>query len=134
MNALTALLAFATWTLVLMLAYVLPRVFATLTLQKKANAWPRDVPGTESPLLQRAHHAHLNCVENLPVLGAIVLTAAAMGKLPVIDMLAPWVFYLRVAQSLVHLSGTGPAQVFVRANFFLLQVALMGWMIWSLAA
>ena len=134
MNALTALLLFAAWTLALMLAYVLPRVAATLTFQKKANSWPRDGADTDAPIVKRAHHAHLNCVENLPVFAAIVLAAAAAGKLDAVNLLAPWVLYLRLAQSVTHLISTNALFVFIRANFFLLQVALMGWMIWRLVA
>lgn len=132
MTGMTALLLFAAWTLALMLFYVNYRVALTLTFKKAANAWPRDGADADPAIIKRAHHAHLNCVENLPVFAAIVLAAYALGRQGVVDTLAAYVLYLRIAQSLVHLSGTGPAQVFVRANLFLLQVALMGWMIWGL--
>lgn len=132
MTGITALLLFTAWTLVLMFIYVGYRVAMTLSLRKKANSWGRAMPDADPPLIVRAHHAHLNCVENLPVFAAIVLTASALGKAPVVDAVAAWVLYLRVAQSLVHLSGTSAAQVFVRANLFLLQIGLFGWMIWGL--
>ena len=134
MNAVTALLLFAAWTLVLMLMYVGPRVFATLTMKKKANSWPRDGADADPAFIKRAHHAHLNCVENLPVFAAIVLAGVVTGKAPVVDAVASWVLYLRIVQSVVHLIGTSPALVFVRANFFLLQAAVMGYMIWGLIA
>jgi uncharacterized MAPEG superfamily protein len=135
MTAVTALLLFAAWTLVLMMAYVGPRVFLTLTLKKKANSWPRDgADGNESAFIKRAHHAHLNCVENLPVFAAIVLAAVVTGKGAQADMIAPWVLYLRVAQSVTHLIGTSAILVFVRANFFLLQAIAMAYLIFRLVA
>jgi uncharacterized MAPEG superfamily protein len=132
MTGITALLLFAAWTLALMLFYVGYRVVLTLTFKKAPNSWPRDGADVDPAIVKRAHHAHLNCVENLPVFAAIVLAASATGKAAVVDGLAAYVLYLRLAQSGVHLIGTGPALVFVRANLFLLQVALMGWMIWGL--
>jgi uncharacterized MAPEG superfamily protein len=132
MTGITALLLFTAWTLALMLFYVGYRVVLTLTFRKAPNSWPRDGADADPPIIKRAHHAHLNCVENLPVFAAIVLAASALGKQGVVDTLAAYVLVLRVAQSRGHLSGTRPAQVFVRANLFLLQAALMGWMIWGL--
>lgn len=132
MTGITALLLFAAWTLALMFIYVGYRVALTLTFKKKANSWPRDGADADPAIIKRAHHAHLNAVENLPVFAAIVLAAAVIGKSAVVDAVAAWVLYLRLAQSTVHLIGTGPALVFVRANLFLLQVALFGWMIWGL--
>src|SRR5436190_24319464 len=129
MTAVTALLLFAAWTLVLMFMYVGPRVFLTLTFKKKANAWPRDGADADPAFIKRAHHAHLNAVENLPVFAAIVLAAIVTGKGAQVDAIAPWVLYLRLAQSVTHLIGTSPLLVFIRANFFLLQAAGMAYMI-----
>jgi uncharacterized MAPEG superfamily protein len=130
MTGLTALLLFAAWTLVLMFIYVGYRV--ALTLKKKANSWGRVDADVDPPFIQRAHHAHLNCVENLPVFAAIVLSAYFMNKGAVVDAVAMWVVYLRVAQSATHLIGTNAALVFIRANFFLLQALLYVYMIWGL--
>jgi uncharacterized MAPEG superfamily protein len=132
MTGLTALLLFAAWTLALMLAYVGYRVMLTLTFKKKPNSWGRLEADTDPPLIQRAHHAHLNCVENLPVFAAIVLSAYFMNKAPVVDAVAMWVVYLRLAQSVTHLIGTTAMLVFIRANFFLLQALLYIYMIWGL--
>lgn len=132
MTGLTALLLFAAWTLVLMSIYVLPRVALVLAMKKKANAWTRGLPSEDSPLLVRAQHAHMNCVENLPVYGAIVLAAFALGKNPVVDALAGVFISLRVAQSVVHLISTSHWMVFLRANLFIAQLLLCGWMIWGL--
>ena len=132
MTGITAVLLFAAWTLVLMFIYVNYRVLLTLTFKKPANSWSRVAADADPAFVQRAHHAHLNCVENLPVFAAIVLAAAALGKSPVVDAVAAWVLYLRLAQSITHLIGTTAALVFIRANFFLLQALLYFYMIWGL--
>ena len=132
MTGITALLLFAGWTLVLMFIYVNYRVMLTLTFKKPANSWGRDAADVDPAWVKRAHHAHLNCVENLPVFAAIVLSATALNKAPVVDAVAAWVLYLRLAQSVTHLIGTSAALVFIRANFFLLQALLYFYMIWGL--
>ena len=82
----------------------------------------------------RAKHAHLNCLENLPIFAAIVLAGVAMGKAPVVDQVAAWVLYARLAQSTVHLIGVNHWLVFIRANFLVVQAALFLYMIWGLLA
>lgn len=134
MTGITALLWFTVWTLALMLVYVGYRVVLVLTMKKKANAWTRGQPNDDPPFITRAHHAHLNCVENLPVFAAIVLAGVALGKTPVVDQVAAFVLYARLAQSVTHLIGTSASLVFIRANFLVVQAALFGWMIWGLLA
>jgi uncharacterized MAPEG superfamily protein len=134
MTGITALLLFAAWTLVLMLTYVGYRVALVLAMRKPANAWGRGQATDDPPFITRAHHAHLNCLENLPVFAAIVLAAVALGKAPVVDQVAVWVLAARLAQSIVHLIGTTPALVFVRANFLVVQTVLFAYLIWALLA
>lgn len=132
MTGLTALLLFAAWTLVLMFAYVGYRVTLVLANKKKANSWTRGAAVEDPPFVVRAHHAHLNCVENLPVFAAIVLAAAALGKSPVVDAVAGLYLLARVAQGVVHLISTNHWMVFLRANLFVVQVLLCFYMIWGL--
>ncbi|MGQ0586705.1 MAG: MAPEG family protein [Gammaproteobacteria bacterium] len=132
MTAITALLLFTAWTLVLMLVYVGPRVALVLAMKKPANSWGRDDPNVDPAFLVRAKHAHLNCLENLPLFAAIVLAAAALGKSPVVDQVAAFVLYARLAQSVTHLIGVSHWLVFIRANFLIIQAALFAWMIWGL--
>ena len=132
MTAITALLLFAAWTLVLMFTYVGYRVALVLAMKKPANSWGRDEKTDDPAFLVRAKHAHLNCLENLPVFAAIVLAAVALGKSPVVDQVAAFVLYARLAQSAVHLVGVNHWLVFVRANFLLVQAALFAYMIWGL--
>jgi len=129
MNAIQALLGFTAWTVLLVATVFLYRGIRFLR-GTPINAWPR---GTESegdaPFVRRLQDAHANCVENLPLFAAIVLAAAAMGHQSAVDPLAPWVLYARFGQTLAHLSGTGQANVFVRASFWSVQLVLFIWML-----
>ena len=134
MTAIQALLGFTTWTLILVAGVFLYRglKFATGT---PINHWPRGAkPTDDAALVKRLEDAHANCLENLPIFAALVLAAAAMGKLDAIAALAPWVLYARVGQSLAHLSGVGVLQVLVRATFWSVQLALFFWMLAKLLA
>ena len=129
MTALHALLAFTAWTLLLVTGVLLYRGVRFLG-GTPINSWPRgqQQPG-DAPMIRRLQDAHANCLENLLPFAAIVLAGAALGRLPALQPLAPWVVYARVGQSLAHLAGTGPAHVFVRASFWVVQLALFFWML-----
>lgn len=134
MTALQTLLGFAAWTLLLIAGVFLYRGMRFLT-GTPINHWPRgNKPADDAPFVKRLEDAHANCLENLPLFAVIVLVAAAMGRLADIQALAPWVLYARIGQSLAHLSGTGPLNVFVRATFWTMQLALFGWMLVRLMA
>mgnify|MGYP001214799306 FL=1 len=134
MTALQALVGFALWTLALIALVFLYRGLRFFT-GTPINHWPRgNKPADDAPFVKRLEDAHANCLENLPLFAVIVLVAAAMGRLADIQALAPWVLYARIGQSLAHLSGTGPLNVFVRATFWTVQLALFGWMLVRLMA
>lgn len=132
MTGMTALLWFTVLTLAVMFVYVNYRVVLVLGMKKKANEWTRGQPNDDPAFITRAHHAHLNCVENLPIFAIIVLVANALGKNPVVDAVACYFLAARLAQTTVHLISTSPTMVFIRANLFIVQVALCFWMIWGL--
>jgi len=132
MTGITALLLFALWTLVLMFTYVNYRVLLTLTGKKPANSWPRGHPNDDPPFISRVQNAHYNALENLPVFAAIVLAAYALGKNAVVDSVAAYVLYLRLAQSTIHMISISATAVFIRATFFTLQAILFVYMIWGL--
>ena len=134
MTPIQALLGFAAWILLLIAGVFLYRGMRFLT-GTPINHWPRgNKPADDAPFVKRLEDAHANCLENLPVFAVIVLVAAALGRLADIQALAPWVLYARIGQSLAHLSGTGPVNVFVRASFWSAQLALFGWMLVKLLA
>jgi uncharacterized MAPEG superfamily protein len=134
MSAIHALLAFAAWTLLLVLlvfAYRGERVIGGTAI----NAWPRGSrPATDAAFVARAGDAHANCIENLVVFAVIVLSAQALNRPDAVAAFAPWVFYARLGQSAAHLAGTTPPLVFIRASFWAVQLALFIWMLWRLFA
>jgi uncharacterized MAPEG superfamily protein len=73
---------------------------------------------------QRGTRAHANCVENLPVFGAIVFAMSAIGVDGVaVDALCTIVLAARICQSLVHVShAQTDAFVAVRFSFFSIQL------------
>lgn len=134
MTAVNALLAFTAWTLLLVLGVVLYRTTLVFFRRTPANSWTRGAASASPAIVTRAEHAHMNCVENLPVFAAIVLAAVALGKAELIAGAATWVVVARIVQSTIHLSGTSHWQVVLRAVFYTAQILLFFWMIWSLAA
>jgi len=124
-----ALVAFAGWTLLLLIVLVSLRTWLTLSGAKRANEFAPDGAGS-SAFQQRLIRAHANCVENLPVFGAIVLAAIASGHSEVTNSLAYVVLGARFAQSLIHLSSTSALAVMARASMLLVQIAIeVSWII-----
>lgn len=124
------LLAFACWTLVvLMIGVGIRRWTLILTGQAQIADFPGDVAHGSTPY-RRAVRAHANCVENLPVYGAIATVAfAAQATGPILDTLAIVVMAARVCQTFVHMAfAETNATVSVRFSFFLVQVVAMLWM------
>ncbi len=124
------LLGFAGWTLVtLFLSVGVYRWSHILTGKKDIKDFRADaVDGAD--FYKRAMRAHVNCLENLPVYGAIVFAARAAGlDDPMLDALAITLIGARVLHTLVHLSfvQTNPV-VSVRFGFFFVQAACMMWM------
>ena len=98
------LLGFAAWTLFLLLVGVGVRRWL-LIFQGKADltSFPGDI-AHGSNAYRRAARAHANCVENLPVFAAIILTAsAAHVHPPRLDGLAAVTLGARVVQSAIHM-------------------------------
>ena len=97
------LVGFAAWTVLLLLATVgVYRWSRILTGRVAIRDFRADqIEGAE--WYKRAMRAHANCVENLPVFGAIVfgLYVGNVGS-ALIDALAVAVVVARVMQSLVH--------------------------------
>ena len=129
MTALQALMGFAAWTLLLVAGVFLYRGVRFLS-GTPINHWPRSAkPTDDAPFAKRIEDAHANCLENLPIFAVIVLVAASLGRLEVINVLAPCVLYARIGQTAAHLSGVGQLNVLVRATFWAMQLVLFVWMI-----
>ncbi|HSW14821.1 MAG TPA: MAPEG family protein [Solimonas sp.] len=133
MPATVALIGFTAWTLLLVFIAVNWRALEILR-GVPADSWTRGKERDRPALIKRIEHAHINCIENLPVFAAIVLAAYVMGKSAVVDAVAVYVLYARIAQSLTHLAGVSHWMVLVRATFYTLQILLFFYMIWGLVA
>ncbi|MBS0385293.1 MAG: MAPEG family protein [Proteobacteria bacterium] len=124
-----ALLAFAMWTIAL-LAFTIGVLRWWLILSGKAalNSFPGD-EAHGSPFYRRATRAHANCVENLPVFGAIVVAAqATAAHSPTLDVLAVSVVVARVFQTSTHLISGSNTAVGVRFSFLMVQLVAFAWM------
>jgi uncharacterized MAPEG superfamily protein len=128
---LLTLLGFAAWTLLLLAATVgVHRWRLILTKRAAINAFPADASNGPD-WYQRATRAHLNCIENLPVYGAIVLVIVLTGSSGwLIDLLSVAVLGARVCQTLVHVAFVQTARaVSCRFSLFTVQLLAMLWMI-----
>jgi len=124
------LLAFAMWTLLLLLftvgVYRWSRIFAGRVAIRN---FPADAAGGEE-WYRRATRAHANCIENLPVFGAIVfgLHVAGVGG-ALVDALAVAVVLARIVQSLVHVCLVHTdAVASVRFGFYFVQFVCFVWL------
>jgi uncharacterized MAPEG superfamily protein len=118
-----ALLGFAAWTLLLLISTVgVYRWSRILTGRIPIHGFRADrVEGED--WYRRSMRAHANCIENLPVFGAIVLALYVTGVAgPTVNFLSISVLAARVAQSLVHVCFVQTNMVAaVRFAFFLVQ-------------
>ena len=130
------LMGFATWTVVLLLTTVgVYRWSRILTGVVPIRDFRADrVEGADWYL--RAMRAHANCVENLPVFGAIVLALYAgnvAGRL--VDALAIAILAARVLQSFVHVGFVQTnTMASIRFAFFLVQIVAFLWLIGIIVA
>jgi uncharacterized MAPEG superfamily protein len=126
------LLGFAAWTLLLLVFTVGTYRWALiLTARGQLAGFPSDrVEGAD--WYRRAMRAHANCIENLPVFGAVVFALHVSGTGgPIVDALAMGALAARVVQSSIHVGLVQTnAVVGVRFTFYCVQaasfLALMG--------
>lgn len=129
-----ALLGFVVWTLSLLIGTIgYTRVAAVMRRQARPNSFNAAVPHG-SDRYQRCMRAHLNCVENLPVFGALVLLGGALGlDSGAFPIAALSVLPARVGQSLAHISSGSNRAVLVRFYFYTAQLLCFTVMIALLA-
>lgn len=118
------LLGFAAWTLLLLMATVGVYRWVHILFWKApiASFGSDHLEGED--WYRRGTRAHANCVENLPVFGAIVLAISAAGVDGLaVDSLCILILIARILQSLVHVSHVQTnAFVAVRFSFFSVQL------------
>ena len=128
------LLGFAMWTLFMLAGtvgvYRWSRIF---TGRANVAQWQPDVP-QGCDWYRRAMRAHANCLENLPVYGALVVVTVAAGiRDPRLDVLAVVLLVARVLQTTVHVAlvqTNGVATV--RFLLYLVQFICMAGMAWTI--
>jgi uncharacterized MAPEG superfamily protein len=121
------LLGFAGWTLgTLMLTIGWYRWSRIFTGTAAISEFEADA-GRAIGWYQRAHRAHANCLENLPLYAALVVVIAVTSAAhPALDPLALVLIAARVAQTSTHIVFNQTARaVSVRFGFFLVQIACM---------
>ena len=121
------LLGFAGWTLlVLLLAVGGYRWRLIFTGTAAINAFePGSARGAD--WYERAQRAHANCLENLPVYTALVVTLVATGaQHPAYDALALALLPARIAQTVTHIGWRQTSRaVAVRFTLFSVQFLCM---------
>jgi uncharacterized MAPEG superfamily protein len=125
---LTALVAFAAWSALLVFGLANLRIVTARRTQKALNSFAPDGSDLEG-LGQRWTRAHLNCLEFLPIAATVGLAAVVTGNAAVTDPLAMVLLTLRIGQSLVHLISTAVPFVLIRATLFVGQLAIV--LYWS---
>ncbi len=118
-----ALLGFTLWTLILLVSTIgVTRVGAVMRKEAAPNSFNPSVPhGNER--YQRSMRAHLNCLENLPIFGALVLLGAITSVGGTLFQAAAFtVLPARVLQSLAHIASGRNRAVLVRFTFFAVQL------------
>ncbi len=129
-----ALLGYAGWTLALLFVVLFYRTAIVFAGKTPANSWLRGAPTWQDPpVMTRITHAHLNCVENLPLVAAVMLAAQAMGQGTVTDGLACWLLGARLAQSTVHMIAVNHWMVFIRATLLTVQMLILAYWLLKLA-
>ncbi|RYD14013.1 MAG: MAPEG family protein [Lysobacteraceae bacterium] len=118
-----ALTAFIGWTLLLLTLMEVLRTRLVLARKVPANAFTSDNANL-SPFMQRLARAHANCIENLPVLGGLMLVAIATDRSAITDPLAYLLLGARVFQSLMHLASMSALAVTIRFVAFAVQLAI----------
>ncbi|MBP6011117.1 MAG: MAPEG family protein [Alphaproteobacteria bacterium] len=122
---LVALVLFAVWAMVLVLAIGAWRVGQTIGGGKKAGDFPAGVPHG-SDTYWRLNRAHLNTLENLPVFGTLILTGTMMQLQDTAFQLLPTlVLYARLTQSVIHIASGSVMAVTLRFLAYAVQVGSM---------
>jgi len=121
------LLGFAGWTLAVLAGTVGVYRLSNIAFGRAGfGAWRAD--GNQgADWYRRAMRAHMNCVENLPVLAAIVLCATEAGVAgPLLDGLSLTLLGARVLQTSTHIAFEQTDRVTaVRFTFFSVQLLCM---------
>ena len=127
-TSLVALVLFALWAIVLVLAVGAVRFALVLRGRAKITAFPG---GTQhgSDAYWRLNRAHLNTVENLPIFATIVLAGWVVGQeTATFNKLGLAVIVARVVQSLIHIASGSAMAIRLRFLAYVTQIVCEIWM------
>jgi len=131
-NTEIALISYVTWFLLLLATIEIIRSYVVLKTGRAANTFLAD--GSDvSPFMHRLSRAHANCYESFPFIGGILLFAIASGTTEVTNSFALWLVGARFAQSAIHLISNTPLFSQIRFLFFVAQIAIAFYWIFSYA-
>ena len=127
--SLVALCGYAAWTILLVFVVANYRLVITMRKGKALNTYAPDGSDVDA-LGQRLTRAHLNCVENLPIVAAVIGAATISGREAITDPLAMALLWARIGQSVVHVISTSVPMVLLRATLFVVQLAILAiWLV-----
>jgi uncharacterized MAPEG superfamily protein len=117
-----ALMGFVFWTMFIVLAIGVARVAQVASGKTAVNGFPSGQPhGTDT--YWRLNRAHMNCVENLALFAAVVLTGHVTGLTAgTFATLSQVYIVARVAQSIIHVASGSAMAVNLRFTCFVVQV------------
>jgi uncharacterized MAPEG superfamily protein len=120
---LTTLAGFIAWSLFLLVLMEVIRSKLVLTKAVAANGFNPENSNL-SPFMQRLARAHANCIEGLPIFGALMLIAVVAGKTSITDPLAYIFLFARILQSVIHLISLSALAVTFRFTAFAVQLGI----------
>ena len=118
-----ALMGYIGWTLLLILAIEIARVYLVVGKGYLATQFKPDGADV-SPFMNRLCRTHANCVEHFPIFGGLLILALATEQTKITDPLALYFLGARVAQSVANLVSTNVLAVNIRFLFFVVQLAI----------
>lgn len=122
---LLCLFGFILWTVALLLLIGAARVSQTLAGKARPSDFTPGIPHG-GDRYWRLNRAHLNCLENLPLFSAVVLTGAVIGAdAPWLDRFAELYLLARIGQSVTHISSGSDRAIQIRFAFFGVQLACL---------
>ncbi|PQA89427.1 MAPEG family protein [Hyphococcus luteus] len=120
----TALLAYASWFIILLLCLAFVRTSLVMAGKRASNSFAPSGDDMEG-FAKRLTRAHANCYENMGLVAAVLLYAIATNQTALTDGLAYVFLGARIAQSAAHLIATNRLFVFIRFAFFVVQVLIL---------
>lgn len=125
-----ALIAYISLIFILTLVIILWRAGLTMSGARRSNSFTPSGADV-APWYQRLCRAHANCYEHFPIFGGLLLLALATQNTQLTNATALYWLAARLGQTLVHLASNRSLVVNVRFSFFLTQMLIALYWIYS---